>query len=706
LILDEDRVEGGMLAFHLRREGLVVMLMTSPDEAIDAIAWAAPDVLLVELTGRGFDGRAFLRSLGEMELDVFAVVDRPLDADAELEALRLGVVDVLTKPLDAQALARRLRGRAARPRRRGSMTGLPDGGITGDLAVHPAMHLLQLCHRHRLNARLHVEIQGDWAVLLVRHGEVIDAEAPSATGREAAYQAIRSEAGAYVLVPLPPDAEELSRDDVVRADLATLVGDALGRREPRPVNAQRMREAETFVLPHVGSPRSPTTRRGAVVAGNETLEYQGTKTSDVRLPKQETARVKRPGEAERARRAETSGRPTPDGGSVQLAAPAVAAQAATAAPAVSAGSGVSGVSVAPATPAPTVTPAPAPPAPGPPSEPAPAASASAPATEASAPGPISQTTGRPRSPTRPMPVSAPSDAEARISEALKVEADSRAALQARETLDGGTFEEATDQSQRAPGSAVAQSVGPPSGELDALAPSASAPGLSPRSRQSERVQARSSALRRVTGARMPAVVVPARDARDEHGLEPETHPPVKRIQAPTDRMRSSIRRATVRRDWAVIGLGVVAFALAVFVIWRVVVNSGAAVQPVAGAADPRASADPEVRYGAALAELEAGKVDVALGLLEALAKEDKPPDGALATLGRVYLDTGRLMQAESMLTRLTASGGDARTWAWLGVVRAERQDFEGARGAFAKARAATPGAALDERLAPLDELLR
>ena len=39
LILDEDRVEGGMLAFHLRREGLVVMLMTSAEEAADAIAW-------------------------------------------------------------------------------------------------------------------------------------------------------------------------------------------------------------------------------------------------------------------------------------------------------------------------------------------------------------------------------------------------------------------------------------------------------------------------------------------------------------------------------------------------------------------------------------------------------------------------------------------------------------------------------------------
>ena len=294
LILDEDRVEGGMLAFHLRREGLVVMLMTSVEEATDAIAWAQPDVLLVEVTGRGFDVREFLAQLAEMPVDVFAVADRPLPAEVELDALRLGVIDVLTKPLDPVTLARRL---VERPERqlRGSVTGLPEGGISGDLSVHSAVHLLQIAHRHRLNARLHVEIEGDWAVLLVRQGEVIDAEAPSATGREAVFQVIRGSRGAFVLFPLTPDAEELSRDDVIRADLAALVADALGRKEPRAVNALKAREQEAFVLPHVGSPRGPLAKRAAA---EETLEYSpqagGARAADL-------ARVRRPGERERER---------------------------------------------------------------------------------------------------------------------------------------------------------------------------------------------------------------------------------------------------------------------------------------------------------------------------------------------------------------------------------------------------------------------
>ncbi|MFO0746836.1 MAG: DUF4388 domain-containing protein [Myxococcota bacterium] len=642
-----------MLAFHLRREGLVVMLMTSPDEAIDAIAWAAPDVLLVELTGRGFDGTGFLRSLGELPVDLFGVVSRPLDAEGELEALRYGVVDILTKPLDAQALARRLRSRPPRERR-GSMSGLPEGQISGDLAVHSAMYILQMCHRHRMNARLHVEIDGDWGVLLVRHGEVIDAEAPSAAGREAAYQAIRADRGAFVLVPLSPDAEELSRDDVVRADLATLVGDALGRREPRSVNAQRLREAETFVLPHVGSPRGPMAHR---TGGDETLEYQG-RVDDRHKPRPETARVKRPGETDRAKRSEAA--------SEELRRPTLP------------------------TPEPAATPAPAP---------------------ATAPTPAAPNT-RPRSPTRPMPVASapeePGDSEVRghgrgggglaragglrrwcrsgrreesVTLAPPGLGDSaRASAMGRDTIDDG-FDEPTDQEvrreRRRAASEVVARVSVPS------APATAAAGV-PASR---------SGLRRMTASRMPP--------KDEPGLDQPTAPPVRRIQVPTDRMKS---KATLGRparlDGLVIAMAIAAFALAVFVVWRVLANGASAPTPVAVSAElPK---DPEVRYGAALADLEAGKKAEAMAGLEALAEESSPPEGALALLARLYYGTGRLMEAESVLTRLTATGkGDARTWAWLGLVRAGGLGPEGARGRSSR-RARRAPAELEQRLEKLE----
>lgn len=600
-----------MLAFHLRREGLVVMLMSSPDEALDAIAWAAPDVLLVELTGRGFDGTTFLRNMGELPVDVFAVVDRPLDAEAELEALRYGVVDVLTKPLDAQALSRRLRSRPERARR-GSMPGLPEGGISGDLAVHSAMYVLQLCHRHRLNARLHVEIQGDWAVLLVRHGEVIDAEAPSATGREAAYQAIRAAAGSFVLVPLLPDAEELSRDDVVRADLATLVGDALGRREPRSVNATRLRGSDTFVLPNVGSPRAPQPSKKA---GDETLEYQP--RSEQRM-RSDLARVKRPGETK------------------------------------------------------------------PRSEPG------------DEPARITTAIGeRPRSPTRPMPV-------AGLSEVPEVQVE-LLADEARETIDEG-FDEPTDQRERRehelivpPPRALARSADPTAPRpTDLLAPS----GLAGRGLR--RTTGRVSAQSVQTEALDPAMVQTAVQSR--------------RVQAPTDRHRARVASTTSpgvvrklpalpRLDGLVVVLSIAAFALAIFVVWRVLANAEHPSTPASASTVAPLPDDNEVRFGAALAELEAGHLDVAEGQLAELAAGPAAPDGALAALARLYFRQGKLMEAESVLTRMTTIGrADARVWAWLGLVRAQRQDLDGARGAFAKARAEKPDAALDAKLEALEHL--
>jgi len=280
LVVEEDRVEGGMLAFHLRREELIVMLMASEDEVLDAMAWAPPDAILVEARGRELDGLALVRGLSNAPIGVFLMADGPLGLEEDLEALRLGVADVFTKPLDPAVVAKRIRGRP-RLASRGSLPDLPDGGISGHLAAHGVMYLLQLCHRHRMNARLHVELDGDWGVMLIRHGEVIDAESPGATGREAVFDALRKAEGAFVLFPLGLDADELSRDDVVRADLATLFTEAVGRPEPRPVNAALWGIEPEPPLAHQESPRGPLSRRHQRPREslNETLEYRAAPAS-------------------------------------------------------------------------------------------------------------------------------------------------------------------------------------------------------------------------------------------------------------------------------------------------------------------------------------------------------------------------------------------------------------------------------------------
>ncbi len=262
LLLDEDRVEGGMLAFHLRRDGCIVMLMGSPEEAIDAIDWAAPDVVVLDVS-RGLSAvETLLSRLDEEGIDVLAMSERPLSGAAELALLRLGVLDTLVKPVDPGTLARRIEARP-KERQRPDTGEVPGEAIPGAINRHPPLHVLQLLHRHRLSARLHLEMEGDWGVCLVRHGEVIDAETPSAAGREAVVQMLRLERGAFVVFPLEPDAEELGREDVIRADLPALAAEALGRTGPRtrrpasgepgPVTGATRRPPEVESAPEMGA---------------------------------------------------------------------------------------------------------------------------------------------------------------------------------------------------------------------------------------------------------------------------------------------------------------------------------------------------------------------------------------------------------------------------------------------------------------------
>lgn len=640
LILDEDRVEGGMVAFHLRREGLVVMLMTSIEEATDAITWSAPDVVLVEVTGRGFDGHAFLATLAQLPVDVFAVADRPLEVEDELEALRLGVMDVLMKPLDPVALTRRLVTRPVRERR-GAPLDLPDGGISGDLVVHSVTHLLQMAHRHRMNARLHFEIDGDWGVLLVRHGEIIDAEAPSATGREAAYQALRVERGAFVLFPLGPDAEELSRDDVVRADLASLVSEALGRQEPRAVNPVREQQRETFVLPNVDSPRAPVAR-----GNEETLEY--TALTPERA-KPTSARVKRPGERAREERAQNtdaprqavSRHPSGDGpGGKQSTRPPLVSKAAVAQD---------------VTEARTVVPV----------------EAMRRALEAQR-LPLEDHSGR-----------VPSAAAATDNGAVRGRFKDGDAAERRSGTDpmgrllhvseGGEDVRATVTDQR-----VNFGDRKKSGDTIIQTP-------------------RSAKLKRVGGPRTGESARPSRKPTDPElakvqAPQPEARPAPQPAPAPVEVPRAErlaparparLARSTSPLTWVLVAVLV---GLGAFVAYRLATREAVA-PPVE---------DAEVKLGRALLDLDGGRKDQARIALAALVVSPEAPSGALSTLARLHYEDGRLAEAEALLERLAQRHPrDPEVLGWLGLVQLERDNVTRARETLERAKkAASPGALL------------
>lgn len=225
LIADDDRVESGVLAFHLRKLGFVVMHAATLEEALDACAWASPTVVIAQAHGRDTNGFTLMRALGAVDQRRYLLADGPLPVDDELDALRLGVLETFAKPLDPSSIGARLKQDTA-PAPVVELGDLPDGAISGSLKNKALTDLVRLCHRHRLHARIHVEFSDDWGVLLLRHGQIIDCEAPNATGRDGVYRLLREADGAYVVYPLDEGNEDLEREDVVGADIGTLVQEA------------------------------------------------------------------------------------------------------------------------------------------------------------------------------------------------------------------------------------------------------------------------------------------------------------------------------------------------------------------------------------------------------------------------------------------------------------------------------------------------
>ncbi|MEC9072096.1 MAG: hypothetical protein VX938_06945, partial [Myxococcota bacterium] len=188
LIVDHDREDAGMLGFHLKRQGLPTMVVTSQNEAWDAMSWGTPDVVVVELGHPNVDALEFAVALsGKMSgkmAALFVVAERAPTADEELTLLRLGVREIFLKPLDHRAVSQKMANADVRPLPQNSE--IQSSSIRGALADHPVDALLDLARRHSLNARLMIQSPGQGeGNLIIRGGAVIDGVRGETSGRPA-----------------------------------------------------------------------------------------------------------------------------------------------------------------------------------------------------------------------------------------------------------------------------------------------------------------------------------------------------------------------------------------------------------------------------------------------------------------------------------------------------------------------------------------
>lgn len=308
LIIEEDRVEAGIVAFHLRRAGYKPLLVSSSDEATDAVAWGTPDAVVAELGGTGINGLEFANSLAGSSLVFLLVADRVLTGEEQLAALRLGLHHVLQKPIDPDALVDRLR--RSSPRDIGPPPGTADGEIRGSLGDRSVVELVRLASRHGIDCHLNVASEGPDGWLLMRSGQIIDATLGDKMMKDAAVDMLLRDRGQFVLKPLPAEAPELQRHDSVQCDLAQLLAEAMAKATPGRLT----------------DPGIPTPTAAAVEAESDdeprldTHRGRSAKSRQVGIPGQISPRVTLPDAADpRPQAAPAEPEPEPE---AQAAAPA------------------------------------------------------------------------------------------------------------------------------------------------------------------------------------------------------------------------------------------------------------------------------------------------------------------------------------------------------------------------------------------------
>lgn len=111
LVIEDDPTDRKLLGEVLRISGHIVRDHASAEDALEAIAYDQPDVILLDLRLPGMDGLAFARRIKANPLTcripIVAVTAYP-ERYARQDLLAAGCDASIIKPIDTRALARQL----------------------------------------------------------------------------------------------------------------------------------------------------------------------------------------------------------------------------------------------------------------------------------------------------------------------------------------------------------------------------------------------------------------------------------------------------------------------------------------------------------------------------------------------------------------------------------------------------------------------
>ena len=137
LVVDDDLALARALAINLKARGYDVVTASSGRQALEVLARARPDVVVLDLGLPDLDGIEVLHGIRGWNSVPVVVLSARTTSDEKVEALDAGADDYVTKPFEMNELLARLRAAVRRGAAAGS-TGAPvvveTDGFTVDLS--------------------------------------------------------------------------------------------------------------------------------------------------------------------------------------------------------------------------------------------------------------------------------------------------------------------------------------------------------------------------------------------------------------------------------------------------------------------------------------------------------------------------------------------------------------------------------------------
>ncbi|PUA82969.1 response regulator [Nocardioides currus] len=133
LVVDDEPALARALAINLRSHGWDVVTAADGRAALDAVAHAHPDVVLLDLGLPDLDGTEVIAGIRGWTSVPIVVLSARQHGEDKVEALDLGADDYVTKPFAMDELLARLRSAV----RRGQTTAASDGAATSTVVAGP-----------------------------------------------------------------------------------------------------------------------------------------------------------------------------------------------------------------------------------------------------------------------------------------------------------------------------------------------------------------------------------------------------------------------------------------------------------------------------------------------------------------------------------------------------------------------------------------